>query len=153
MSADQEPVRENGSVHSPSEGPARTTPDHLPPRGRPTAAEDPTVPEPQTEQQPERTTEPERLVVRVWGDMDLGHAEQLRTALATALTGAPQRCEVVVDLRHSSFCDSAGLNALLEVRQRAEDSGRRITLATPSHQMLRLLQLTGTSHLFSFTEA
>ncbi|MFB6615171.1 STAS domain-containing protein [Streptomyces sp. NPDC085524] len=98
----------------------------------------------------QRTTpqEQDRYVLRVSGDMDLDHAEELRSSLMTALSEAPEGSDIVVDLRHSSFCDSAGLNALLAARLQAQVAGHRIRLAAPSHQMIRLLELTGSADLF-----
>ncbi|MFI8521111.1 STAS domain-containing protein [Streptomyces sp. NPDC085481] len=87
-------------------------------------------------------------VVRVRGDMDLDHAEELRASLMAAVAEAPRGADIVVDLRHSSFCDSSGLNALLAARQEATESGHRLRLAAPSHQMVRLLELTGSMGLF-----
>ncbi|MFE2324357.1 STAS domain-containing protein [Streptomyces sp. NPDC059385] len=90
----------------------------------------------------------EPYVLRVSGDMDLDHVAQLRTALMTALSEAPEGWDIVVDLQNSSFCDSTGLNALLAAREQARSLGHRLLLATPSHQMIRLLQLTGSADLF-----
>ncbi|CAL9341561.1 Putative anti-sigma factor antagonist [Streptomyces sp. enrichment culture] len=91
-----------------------------------------------------------RCVVRVSGEMDLDHASELRTALDRAISRAADRADVVVDLRHSSFCDSAGLTVLLAAREKARADGHVLRLAAPSHQMLRLLELTGSFELFSF---
>ncbi|AXE24828.1 hypothetical protein C0216_16455 [Streptomyces globosus] len=108
----------------------------------------------------ERTADPAappsagaRCVVRVSGEMDLDHAAELRTALDTAISRAPDRADVVVDLRHSSFCDSSGLTVLLAARERAWAGGHAMRLAAPSHQLLRLLELTGSVELFSFVPA
>ncbi|MEU6314337.1 STAS domain-containing protein [Streptomyces sp. NPDC047014] len=92
-------------------------------------------------------------VVRVTGDMDVEHVAELRAALAAALDEAPDGAEITVDLRNSSFCDSAGLNALLEARRRGEESGHVIRLAAPSHQLLRLLDYTGTTGRFPLDPA
>ncbi|RSS58113.1 STAS domain-containing protein [Streptomyces sp. WAC06614] len=92
-------------------------------------------------------------VVRVSGDMDVDHAEQLTAALTVALSRAPRGADLVVDLCHSSFCDSAGLNVLLAARQRACTEGKHLVLAAPSHQMIRLLELTGAEDLFAFAPA
>ncbi|MEU8778098.1 STAS domain-containing protein [Streptomyces sp. NPDC048606] len=96
---------------------------------------------------------PGPYVVRVSGDMDLEHAEDLRTALAAALARAPARSEIVVDLRNSSFCDSTGLNVLLEARQQALNLGRRLVLAAPGHQMIRMLEITSTAGLLACVPA
>ncbi|MGW6418972.1 STAS domain-containing protein [Streptomyces sp. NPDC055055] len=90
-------------------------------------------------------------VVRVNGEMDYGSAsELLRASLLAALDETPSGSNLVVDLRNSSFCDSAGLNVLLAVRLRALRRGVHLVLAAPSHQMVRLLEFTGSDDLFSY---
>ncbi|MGW4686671.1 STAS domain-containing protein [Streptomyces sp. NPDC004244] len=96
---------------------------------------------------------PGRFVVHVRGDMDYDHAQQLKASLTAALSVAPEGWDVVVDLQHSSFCDSAGLNALLAARQEAVEEGRELVLAAPSHQMVRMLELTGSTRLFTLAPA
>ncbi|MFD9078775.1 STAS domain-containing protein [Streptomyces erythrochromogenes] len=107
------------------------------------AAEDAPVPEAAA-----GTERREPYVVRVRGDMDLDHAGELRETLAAALARAPEGVEITVDLRNSSFCDSAGLNTLLDARRQAVQAGHVLRLAAPSHQLLRLLELTGSSGSF-----
>lgn len=92
--------------------------------------------------------ETDTYIVRLAGDMDIHHADDVRSTLLTAIARAPRRADVVIDLRNSSFCDSSGLNVLLLARRRAQESGHSIRLAAPSHQMLRLLELTGSVGLF-----
>ncbi|MFD0271888.1 STAS domain-containing protein [Streptomyces sp. NPDC127106] len=87
-------------------------------------------------------------VVHVTGEIDMEHAGELRDVLMTALDGAKASSEIIVDLSNSSFCDSSGLNALLRVREAALRTGHTLSLAAPSHQMLRLLDLTGSADLF-----
>ncbi|MFE6847223.1 STAS domain-containing protein [Streptomyces sp. NPDC057686] len=74
---------------------------------------------------------PGHHVVRVSGDMDFEHNRQLRAMLMAAISRAPAHSDVVVDLRNSSFCDSAGLNALLAARQQAREQGTHLMLAAP----------------------
>ncbi|MFD3663737.1 STAS domain-containing protein [Streptomyces sp. NPDC058659] len=88
-------------------------------------------------------------MVRVSGDLDIHHAEEVRFALRSAIDGAPPGTEVTIDLTYSSFCDSSGLEALLDARRWATDSGRTVRLGAPSHQILRLMDLTGTAGLFA----
>ncbi|MFH8419526.1 STAS domain-containing protein [Streptomyces sp. NPDC018038] len=88
-------------------------------------------------------------VVRVSGDLDMHHAEEVGAALARALSEAPQEAEVIIDLTYSSFCDSSGLNALLAARREALRSGRRLRLGAPSHQLVRLMESTNTVGLFA----
>ncbi|WP_078857526.1 STAS domain-containing protein [Streptomyces sp. NRRL F-4474] len=105
---------------------------------------------------PEAAAGPEHggpYVVRVSGDMDLDHAAELRATLAEALAQAPEGAEIIVDLRNSSFCDSSGLNTLLDARRQALQAGQILRLAAPSHQLLRLLELTGSSGSFPLDAA
>ncbi|MFB7612237.1 STAS domain-containing protein [Streptomyces gardneri] len=92
---------------------------------------------------------PKACVVRVSGDLDMHHADEVRSALLRAINGAPPATEVIIDLTYSSFCDSSGLNALLTARQRAMESGHPLRLGAPSHQMLRLMEITDTVGLFA----
>ncbi|MFJ3960785.1 STAS domain-containing protein [Streptomyces sp. NPDC090036] len=90
----------------------------------------------------------ETHVVHVCGEMDLDHVETLRSELMAAMDAAPPGGVLVVDLLRSSFCDSSGLGVLLEVRRRARESGRVLRLTALSHQMVRLLELSGSADLF-----
>ncbi|MFF8375609.1 STAS domain-containing protein [Streptomyces sp. NPDC015661] len=99
---------------------------------------------------PTAGTERARRVVRVSGEMDFEHAEELRASLAAALDGAPDGSDIVIDLRNSSFCDSSGLNVLLSVRLQALKRGVHLVLAAPSHQMVRLLEFTRSEGLFTY---
>ncbi|MEV5973403.1 STAS domain-containing protein [Streptomyces sp. NPDC051921] len=92
-------------------------------------------------------------VVHVSGEIDLHHAGELENLITTALSDAQPSTKIVVDLSNSSFCDSAGLNALIRAREAALRTGHTLSLAAPSHQMLRLLELTGTAALFPLQPA
>ncbi|MFD9258852.1 STAS domain-containing protein [Streptomyces sp. NPDC059538] len=98
---------------------------------------------------------PVPCVIRVHGVMDLDHSAELRDALRTGIELAhkERRTDLVVDLTHSSFCDSSGLGVLLQARSAAADQGLTVRLAAPSHQMLRLLELTGITEVFPLLPA
>ncbi|CAM5521362.1 hypothetical protein SNARM312S_01245 [Streptomyces narbonensis] len=81
------------------------------------------------------------------------HAKEVRSTLLGAIAAAPPATEVIVDLTYSSFCDSSGLNALLAARQWALESGHPLRLGAPSHQMLRLMEITDTAGLFAMGPA
>ncbi|GAA0318170.1 STAS domain-containing protein [Streptomyces polychromogenes] len=91
---------------------------------------------------------PAPVVVHVTGEIDIRHAGELESMVTAALSGARSATSVIVDLTNSSFCDSAGLSALIRAREAALRTGGTLSLAAPSHQMLRLLDLTGTAGLF-----
>jgi anti-sigma B factor antagonist len=81
------------------------------------------------------------LVVAVAGEVDHQSAGRL-SATARVLLGRDYR-DLVLDASHVTFCDSAGLAALVEVWR--ELARRRGTLAVvaPPDGMARILQLTG----------
>ncbi|MEV4196470.1 hypothetical protein, partial [Streptomyces toxytricini] len=63
----------------------------------------------------ERTTVPAapppagaRCVVRVSGELNLDHASELRTALDTAVSRAPDRADVVVGLKRPAPAGTSG---------------------------------------------
>lgn len=97
--------------------------------------------------------DPPAVVVWVSGDMDLDHSSELRSLLFGSVAQAPRGAEIVVDVQNSSFCDSTGLNHLLAARQLAIERGSSITLAGPSHQMVRLLEITDSVDLFGLGPA
>ncbi|MEU9304080.1 STAS domain-containing protein [Streptomyces sp. NPDC048269] len=93
----------------------------------------------------------QRVVVQVGGEMDVDRAPMLREALRAVITRPECPGEVVVDLSELTFCDSSGLNALLQARITAQRHGRRLSLRAPSPRFVRLLELTDTAHLFPIT--
>lgn len=90
----------------------------------------------------------EPVVVHVSGEIDIQHAGELEGLLTVAFSSAEPSTAIIVDLSNSSFCDSSGLNALIRAREAGVRTGHALILAAPSHQMLRLLDLTGTAALF-----
>ncbi|MCX4545448.1 STAS domain-containing protein [Streptomyces sp. NBC_01565] len=86
-------------------------------------------------------------LVVVVGEIDLDSAAEIRDVLISALSAAPR---VTVDLAAVTFCDCAGLNALLRARLEAgaAGAGRRLRIHGMSPQVARLLDLTGTRPYF-----
>jgi anti-sigma B factor antagonist len=81
-------------------------------------------------------------VVRVVGEVDMSHEEDLRAELRRAVSAdAPG---IVVDLTECEFIDSSGVRALLLSReaQNGEDADR-LAVATSSDQILRILSVMG----------
>ncbi|MFD3696815.1 STAS domain-containing protein [Streptomyces sp. NPDC058646] len=83
--------------------------------------------------------------VLVCGEIDLHNAAGLRGALLVALT--TYRGTVTVDLEAVTFCDCAGLNALLQARSDALNVRRQMWITAAGRQVGRLLRLTGTEAL------
>jgi anti-anti-sigma factor len=87
------------------------------------------------------------IVCRLSGDLDLGSSPPVRAALADGLAAKPAR--LIVDLSAVDFCDSSGLNLLLQLRLDAEAAGVPVYLAAPTSSVLRVLEVTGAAAVFS----
>jgi anti-sigma B factor antagonist len=79
------------------------------------------------------------IVVRLTGELDLYNAEEVRSALATAIAEQPRF--VVVDLADVEFVDSSALGVLLEARSQLGPNGLR--LAGPQLGTRRTLEVSG----------
>lgn len=93
-----------------------------------------------------RSTQAGAAVVCLSGDLDLGSSPPVRAALADALATGPS--VLVVDLAGVQFCDSSGLNLLLQIRLDAEAAGIPVRLAGPAAPVLRVLEVTGAAAVF-----
>jgi anti-sigma B factor antagonist len=86
-------------------------------------------------------------VLTVAGEVDVEHVERLvETALATIAGGSHT---LLIDLSQVTFIDSIGLGALIRIRNAAGDAPDALTLANPSPRVIRLLELTGLSEIFT----
>lgn len=87
------------------------------------------------------------IVCRIVGDLDLDTVGSARAALDRALESrAPV---LVVDLSGVGFCDSSGLNLLLQARYDAEAAGVTMRLAALAAAVARVFELTGMAAVFS----
>jgi anti-anti-sigma factor len=82
-------------------------------------------------------------VVRVAGEVDMSHEEELRGELRAAV--AADSKGVVVDLTECEFIDSTGVRALLLSREAQHSQGgpERLVVAASSEQILRILSVMG----------
>lgn len=78
-------------------------------------------------------------MVRVAGEIDLGNADQLRTALAPILAAAPPR--IGFEMSEVGFIDSSGLAVLIDAANRVGE----ILVHEPSRAVLRVIEVTGLS--------
>ncbi|WP_435971611.1 STAS domain-containing protein [Streptomyces sp. Qhu_M48] len=85
-------------------------------------------------------------VVTVAGELDRDNQEPLREALSASLARHAER--VVVDCGRLTFCDSTGLNLLLNARLDALEAGSRVELAAVRPPVDRLLDITGVVAVF-----
>lgn len=85
-------------------------------------------------------------VVALYGEIDVLTVGVLAERL-DALTAHPNP-DLVVDLRHVTFIDCAGLGVLCRTRNRALARQGRLRLVTDSSAFLRLLRATGLRGVF-----
>jgi anti-anti-sigma factor len=83
------------------------------------------------------------LSVTVGGDLDMPATFKLESELDRLLAAHDVR-NLVLDLAAVRFVDSAGLGALLAIRERAKELGIDMLIADASDPVRRLLHLTGT---------
>lgn len=86
------------------------------------------------------TTSSPCLCLQVRGELDLHTADQL---LADAFPERPDLTTVLVDLGDVSFCDSAGITALLELSERERARGRSVVVVRATPFIWRLMRLCG----------
>jgi anti-sigma B factor antagonist len=79
-------------------------------------------------------------VVAVPEEIDITNAAGLRLAL---LEAAADTCTLVVDMTRTRFCDSAGLDVLVDAHKRARAEGSEVLLALSGAAVLRILSITG----------
>ncbi len=81
----------------------------------------------------------------VHGDIDVAGGPILDAALLERDIDGP----VVIDLGDVFFIDSSGLRSLLGASRRAHDRGTTVVLRDVGSEVLRLLEITGTTEHFS----
>jgi anti-sigma B factor antagonist len=84
-------------------------------------------------------------VVTLAGEIDISNADQVREDLLSILNRGATL--LVVDMSATTFCDSAGLNALVRAFKRATASGAGMRLVVSAPSVLRVLAITGVDHL------
>ncbi|MFB7252989.1 STAS domain-containing protein [Streptomyces nojiriensis] len=85
------------------------------------------------------------VVLTLAGELDHDTAQPLRDALDEAL--APGR-RLLVDMAGLGFCDSTGLNVLLNTRLAAQEAGAGLELAGLHGPVARMFRITGADGVF-----
>jgi anti-sigma B factor antagonist len=84
-------------------------------------------------------------VVTLPAEIDIANADQVREdLLATLNRGA---ATLVVDMGGTTFCDSAGVNALVRAFKRASANSTQMRLVVSTPGVQRVLSITGVGHL------
>lgn len=87
--------------------------------------------------------------VAVSGEVDLSSAYLVSSAIDAEL--ACGRTRVVVDLRRVTFCDAAGIRALVRARDAAERSGADLVVQ-PSPSVLLVLDVASATDVVELTD-
>ncbi|MFB9368420.1 STAS domain-containing protein [Kitasatospora albolonga] len=87
------------------------------------------------------------VVVHLAGEISLDEGPNLQDTLAQALEPV-LRC-LIVDMAEVFFCDSAGLNALLNTRTATTTAGVDLVLTGVGERITRLFWATGTAEVFT----
>jgi anti-sigma B factor antagonist len=92
-------------------------------------------------------------VVTAPEEIDITNAARLRAGLLEAAgLEAAGHPAFVVDMTRTRFCDSAGIQALVEAYKRARAAGGQVLLAMSGVAVPRIFSLTGVDHVIpSFT--
>ncbi|MDQ3644625.1 MAG: STAS domain-containing protein [Actinomycetota bacterium] len=87
--------------------------------------------------------------VRVTGDLDRSTSPQFERTLQEAQRHA---LLVVLDLRELEFMDSAGVHAIVDAHERAQQAGGRLAVVRGGHRIDRLFALTGTRDVLELVD-
>ncbi|MEV7520325.1 STAS domain-containing protein [Streptomyces sp. NPDC091371] len=85
-------------------------------------------------------------VLKLGGELDHDTAEPLRDALEAVPAEGGER--VLVDFSDVGFCDSTGLNVLLQGRLTADRAGASIELVGLRRPVERMFRITGADAVF-----
>ncbi len=84
-------------------------------------------------------------ILVVHGDIDMAGGPVLEASILEREAS----CPIVIDLADVSFIDSSGLRSLLGASRRAESRDAVVTLRRVGPEVMRLLEITGTTDLFA----
>ena len=90
-------------------------------------------------------------VVSLPAEIDISNADQVREDLLSTINRGAAL--LVADMSATTFCDSAGVNALVRAFKRASASaaGMRLVVSAPAVQ--RILAITGVDHLIDINSS
>jgi anti-sigma B factor antagonist len=99
-----------------------------------------------------RRREDDRSVLALDGELDIATVPVLREAALSELDSTETRT-LVLDLAALTFLDSTGLGCWIELRNRAEESGRTLELADVPAGAERTVRIAGLAPLFGLEPA
>ena len=92
----------------------------------------------------------ERVIVRVGGELDLAVAPEVATAVRDLLDVGFTR--IVIDLRHLTFLDSAGVHTIASAHRSAAERGCAVSVVRGAPNVQRVIELTGAESLLHFDD-
>ena len=84
-------------------------------------------------------------VVSLPVEIDMSNADLIREDLLAIVNRGAST--LVVDMSGTTFCDSAGVNALVRTLKRATANGAAMRLVVSTQPVRRVLDITGVDHL------
>jgi len=81
------------------------------------------------------------VLVSPSGDIDMATADQLADGVLREVNRSP--AAMTINMRRVSFCDSAGINVLVRIRNACERSGTAFRIAEPQPHVRVLFEITG----------
>jgi anti-sigma B factor antagonist len=96
----------------------------------------------------QRAADGQRVVIALFGDLDLASAPRLERELHEIR--ATQAGAVLIDLGGLEFLDSSGISLLMRAQATAEADGWRLALGRGSEHVQKLFRLTGLLDHFAF---
>jgi anti-anti-sigma factor len=89
-----------------------------------------------------------RIVVRLWGELDVANARRLREAFGALGDGDEK--ELLVDLAEVPFIDSTCLAVLVWASNRCREQGRQLVLRAPTRAVVSALAASGLLRSFRY---
>jgi anti-sigma B factor antagonist len=87
------------------------------------------------------------IISRLMGDLDAFAVPAFREHMGR-IWELPVKPFLILDMQEITFCDSMGMNELVEVLQRCESRGTRLVLGGVQGVMARVLSITGLRNAF-----
>lgn len=92
-----------------------------------------------------------RLSIALIGEIDIETAPRLQAAIDWVADVPPT--DVTVDLSRTTFLDSTALRFFVRLRKLVVGNGRRLNLAAPSSEVVRILEKSGLDRVLNVTSA
>lgn len=90
---------------------------------------------------------PDPAVVALAGEIGISDAAATWERVRRVMLTGPR--SLILDLAGVTFMDSTGLGTLLRIANECPPRGIRLTVRSPSAQVTRLMEVTGTDKIFT----